>query len=289
MRYADNLASGNGLVWNPGERVEGFTNPLWTGYMAVWHLVGIPRAKTSLAIMLTSALILILNALAVYSIASRLSPESRTVARVAMVVAGTYWPLVKWSLEGFEVGLAALLTTIVTLETFVYMEHRRTRHLAAMTICLIALGWTRLEMLAVAGVPVAYLLLTDAARTRVIKGVIAPVAAERRRAVRRPLLVLRRVVAQHLLSEVDRRRVSRPSGPGSREELVDFGDALLDRVRSDRADPRITPPARRRRTPAMDPHGHLRGGHAVHDLHRRRHLGASVSTRTGSWPRQPRS
>ena len=56
MRYADNLASGNGLVWNPGERVEGFTNPLWTGYMAVWHLVDIPRAKTSLAIMLTSAL-----------------------------------------------------------------------------------------------------------------------------------------------------------------------------------------------------------------------------------------
>jgi len=177
MRYADNLASGNGLVWNPGERVEGFTNPLWTGYMAVWHLVGIPRTKTSLAIMLTSALILILNALAVYSIASRLSPESQTVARVAMVVAGTYWPLVKWSLEGFEVGLAALLTTIVTLETFVYMEQRRTRHLAAMTICLIALGWTRLEMLAVAGVPVAYLLLTDVARTRVLKVVVAPVAA----------------------------------------------------------------------------------------------------------------
>src|SRR6186713_365207 len=104
MRYADNLASGNGLVWNPGERVEGFTNPLWTGYMAVWHLVDIPRAKISLAIMLTSAMILILNALAVYSIASRLSPESPTVARVAMVLAATYWPLVKWSLEGFEVG-----------------------------------------------------------------------------------------------------------------------------------------------------------------------------------------
>ena len=177
MRYADNLASGNGLVWNPGERVEGFTNPLWTGYMAVWHLVGIPRAKTSLAIMLTSALILILNALAIYSIASRLSPESRTVPRVAMVLAGTYWPLVKWSLEGFEVGLAALLTTLVTLEAFVYMEHRRTRHLTAMAICLMALGWTRLEMLAVAGVPVAYLLLTDAARTRVITVVVAPVAA----------------------------------------------------------------------------------------------------------------
>ena len=26
MRYAANLLSGEGLVWNPGERVEGYTN-----------------------------------------------------------------------------------------------------------------------------------------------------------------------------------------------------------------------------------------------------------------------
>ncbi len=30
FRYAQNLVAGNGLVYNPGERVEGFTNFLWT-------------------------------------------------------------------------------------------------------------------------------------------------------------------------------------------------------------------------------------------------------------------
>src|SRR5262245_14911733 len=30
FRYARNLANGNGLVFNPGERVEGYTNFLWT-------------------------------------------------------------------------------------------------------------------------------------------------------------------------------------------------------------------------------------------------------------------
>ncbi|MBN97985.1 MAG: hypothetical protein CME16_01875, partial [Gemmatimonadetes bacterium] len=30
LRYAQNLASGDGLVFNLGERVEGFTSPLWT-------------------------------------------------------------------------------------------------------------------------------------------------------------------------------------------------------------------------------------------------------------------
>jgi len=34
FRYARNLVEGNGLVFNPGERVEGYTNPLWTLWAA---------------------------------------------------------------------------------------------------------------------------------------------------------------------------------------------------------------------------------------------------------------
>lgn len=34
FRYAHNVAVGNGLVFNPGERVEGFSNPLWTLLLA---------------------------------------------------------------------------------------------------------------------------------------------------------------------------------------------------------------------------------------------------------------
>ncbi len=176
MRYAENLASGNGLVWNPGEPIEGFTNPLWTAYMTIWHLTQIPRSKISLAIMLTSALILILNSLVVYAIARKLSPDSVMVARVAMVFAGTYWSLVQWSLDGFEVGLTAVLISVVALQSFVYMESRRTRQLAVIALCIVALGWTRLEMLAVAGVPVAYLLLMDRSRWRVVSVVVVPVA-----------------------------------------------------------------------------------------------------------------
>lgn len=177
MRYAANLADGVGLVWNPGERVEGFTNPLWTAYMAIWHVAGVPRPKTSLAIMLTSAVILLLNALTVFAIASILSPRSKTVPRLSMLLAGTYWSLVQWSLEGFEVGLTALLTSQVVLHAFIYQESRRTRQLVIIAGCLIALGWTRLEMLAVAGVPVAYLLLTEPARLRILATVVTPVAA----------------------------------------------------------------------------------------------------------------
>jgi arabinofuranosyltransferase len=35
FRYARNLVEGYGLVFNPGERVEGYTNPLWTLFIAL--------------------------------------------------------------------------------------------------------------------------------------------------------------------------------------------------------------------------------------------------------------
>jgi len=34
FRYARNLVEGHGLVYNPGERVEGYTNLLWTLFAA---------------------------------------------------------------------------------------------------------------------------------------------------------------------------------------------------------------------------------------------------------------
>ena len=48
MRYARNLAQGYGLVWNPGgPRVEGYTNPLWTVYMSLFHLLPVNPSKVS--------------------------------------------------------------------------------------------------------------------------------------------------------------------------------------------------------------------------------------------------
>lgn len=39
FRYAYNLVNGIGLVWNEGERIEGYTNFLWTLAMSIPHLV----------------------------------------------------------------------------------------------------------------------------------------------------------------------------------------------------------------------------------------------------------
>lgn len=48
MRYARNLAHGFGLVYNPGgDRVEGFSNPLWVFYMALLHLLPVSPRRSA--------------------------------------------------------------------------------------------------------------------------------------------------------------------------------------------------------------------------------------------------
>ena len=40
LRYADHLVSGHGLVYNPGEYVEGYTNLLWTLLVSLGMALG---------------------------------------------------------------------------------------------------------------------------------------------------------------------------------------------------------------------------------------------------------
>ena len=47
FRYVRNLLEGNGLVWNPGERVEGYSNFLWVLELAgIWAVTGVPPEDT---------------------------------------------------------------------------------------------------------------------------------------------------------------------------------------------------------------------------------------------------
>lgn len=110
MRYAKNLSQGHGPVWNPGgERVEGFTNPLWVLYMAVFHLFPIAASKISLFIQISGALFLIINLLFVKKIADLLFGPSAFFGLAAVLLTAFYLPLNNWSLQGMEVGVLTLL------------------------------------------------------------------------------------------------------------------------------------------------------------------------------------
>jgi hypothetical protein len=47
LRYAENLVAGHGLVYNPGERVEGYTNLLWTLLLAALLRAGVDPIRAA--------------------------------------------------------------------------------------------------------------------------------------------------------------------------------------------------------------------------------------------------
>lgn len=114
MRYARNLAHGHGLVWNPGgEPVEGFTNPLWVAFMAVFHLFPIVARKISLVVQMSGALFFIVSLYFTKKIAEEISSES-VVSLLAVLLTAFYVQLSTWCLLGMEVSLQLLIVGAAT-------------------------------------------------------------------------------------------------------------------------------------------------------------------------------
>ncbi len=121
MKYAKNVAEGNGLVWNASEkRVEGITNPAWTFLMVIPHIAGLPPSKTPLPIMILAVLLLTVNATLVYRITEMFTERGHWAALAAAGFTAFSYPLNHWSIAGMEVGL---LATLVTLAVYLALHH----------------------------------------------------------------------------------------------------------------------------------------------------------------------
>lgn len=121
MRYAHMLVQGHGLVWNPGEAVEGYTNPLWTLIMAAVIATTGPMAAPGVVILLgglCAGLSSLLAFMLGWHVAVRAGLGSRWV-RGAAGMAGAfvllYYPYLYWSFGGMEVGPLAVLALALML------------------------------------------------------------------------------------------------------------------------------------------------------------------------------
>ena len=116
MRYAHNLATGHGLVYNSGEHVEGYTNFLWTLWMAFLHLLPIPRAQLSAWVAASGLACVAVTVVLAGRIGARLVPTRPEVRVFTMWAVALWYPLIFWSVRGLEPGfLAALVAGAVLL------------------------------------------------------------------------------------------------------------------------------------------------------------------------------
>ncbi|HEY0736078.1 MAG TPA: hypothetical protein VGD69_14280 [Herpetosiphonaceae bacterium] len=111
FRYAQNLVAGNGLIYNLGERVEGYTNFLWTMLAALVLALGGDPVQVSYYAGIVIALLLIA---ATFVLARQLMDERWALMAAALL--GTSHSLLIYTARGsgLETGLFALLLVVGT-------------------------------------------------------------------------------------------------------------------------------------------------------------------------------
>lgn len=144
LRYADRLLQGQGLTWNDGEAVEGYSNMLWVLLVALAGLLGvdlIPAAR-ALGVLCTIAA---MGALAGWSLGTTPRASRWFPPVVGLLYLSLAAPLAVWAIGGLEQPLlAALLAAAIALMFRVLgNDAADNRTVAALSVALGLLCLTR--------------------------------------------------------------------------------------------------------------------------------------------------
>ncbi len=106
FRYAQNLIAGQGLVFNPGERVEGYTNFLWTILLAFFMRLGFDPSPAAIVL---GALFTLASVGLVYVFCRVISLRDSAVPIIAMLCLAADGSFALWAVSGMETSMFAFL------------------------------------------------------------------------------------------------------------------------------------------------------------------------------------
>ena len=112
FRYAEHFANGGGLVFNQGERVEGYTNFLWVLLLAAWKKCGgdIETASQVFGVTCSAAALLMTFGLS-WQISSAKRGETAIFASLAAIFLASSPSVGLWAVAGLETPLFMCLLT----------------------------------------------------------------------------------------------------------------------------------------------------------------------------------
>jgi hypothetical protein len=105
LQYARNLAEGQGLVFNRGERVYGCTSPLWVALVADGMSLGLDGLLTAKALGFLAAL----ASVGLFLQLLRRTVETPLVRAAATVAWASHAWMARWAVSGMETALAVML------------------------------------------------------------------------------------------------------------------------------------------------------------------------------------
>ncbi|MCX6019082.1 MAG: hypothetical protein NTZ50_11405 [Chloroflexi bacterium] len=223
MRYAWNFAHGHGLVWYPGNYIQGYSNLLMTLLMAL-PAIFLDRSAAVLAVQLFGLFLVPATAFLMDRIVDRFLLDKDTVHRktirlLVFCVVLFYYPLAYWSLFGMETGLLTFLTAAMIYFALQFERSSDRRSALWMGICAGA----------------AFLTRNESATTTVLVFAFLMWRLQRERNIRRhlgALVVAAAIFAVCVIGELGFQRMYYGEFLPNTYTLKVAGFALIDRVRN---------------------------------------------------------
>ncbi len=154
FRYAENLANGHGLVYNIGERVEGYTNFLWTVIIAGAIKLGADPLVVAkiLGVVFALATMFLMIPFSALATGRRGWPNALPVLFLAC--SGQFVAWAQWGLEG------GMFTFFITLGLFLFLKAVKDgMSFAYCSLAFVIATLTRPEGIIFFGVSIIYYLL----------------------------------------------------------------------------------------------------------------------------------
>lgn len=159
LRYARDLLDGAGMTWNPGERIEGYTNFLFILLEAGLGKLGMNLVLASLVISFAAfiGLLIVLWRYLSRQPGTLHAPANRALA---ICLVGSSVPLLAWCWGGLESVLFAFFCTVSVCDTLLWLKGKGSAKAAfGIGIWLALATLTRPEGLLFLGVTGLFLLL----------------------------------------------------------------------------------------------------------------------------------
>lgn len=117
FRYADNWVRGHGLVYNPGEAVEGYTSFLWTVLLGAGIALGLPPLAFSQGLGVTLGLATLW---CLRDVSRRIFPDAPFLALLPVALLAVNRTFCVWSVQGLDPRLFGALLMAVVWSWFRY-------------------------------------------------------------------------------------------------------------------------------------------------------------------------
>jgi hypothetical protein len=142
LRFAENLASGRGAVYNVGERVEGYSGALWMFLQALGYAL---RVEGVLWTKLLGLVCLLATQLGLYRVTRDVLGVRPWVAWLPCVVLAANSYAINWSTLGLETPLHLATLVLLPVAVHAYMQQTSTRNRVLAILAIVACGTARPE------------------------------------------------------------------------------------------------------------------------------------------------